>query len=221
MSIEKRHFFSELRADGTEDRRTLRGHAAVFDTLSQPIMGMFRERILPGAFDGVLQDDVRALFNHDPNIVLGRTKSGTLKIGIDERGLTYEVDLPNTQQARDLWESVKRGDISQSSFAFSVEKDEWRHEKGEEIREVQKVAKLMDVSPVAFPAYTEADVDVRSVDEWKGRVMPDPKEQEASEELKNEFNELRSLFDVLKIENENLTRRVKLLEAEQGVKNES
>jgi len=219
MSIEKRHFFSELRADGNDDRRTLRGHAAVFDTMSQPIMGMFREVILPGAFDEVLQDDVRALFNHDPNIVLGRTKSGTLKIGIDERGLTYEVDLPNTQQARDLWESIKRGDISQSSFAFSVEKDEWRSQNGEEIREIHKVKKLMDVSPVAYPAYTEADVSTRSMDTWKGRTME--KEEPKSEVEKYDDSELRALFDELKRENENLKRRVKLLEAEQGVKNES
>src|SRR5690606_29136668 len=100
------------------------GHAAVFDTLSEPMWG-FREKIAPGAFDDVLEDDVRALFNHDPNFILGRTRSGTLKIAVDMRGLQYEIDPPDTQPARDLIVSMERGDVSQSSFAFIVAEDDW------------------------------------------------------------------------------------------------
>ena len=113
------------RANADSGVTTLRGYAAKFDTLSEPLFG-FREKIAPDAFADVLENDVRALFNHDPNHVLGRSAAGTLRVQQDEVGLLYEVDLPDTQAARDLVTSIKRGDVSQSSFAFTVEKDDWR-----------------------------------------------------------------------------------------------
>jgi uncharacterized protein len=144
---------------------TLVGHAAVFNT-ETTIMGMFREQIAPRAFRKAIKEgDVRALFNHDPSVVLGRNKSGTLRLKEDDVGLWYEVDLPDTQAARDLWTSIDRGDINQSSFAFSVVK-ELRTEPDEDAGEslplfTIKEARLYDVSPVTFPAYEEADVAAR------------------------------------------------------------
>ena len=98
--------------------RTLRGHAAVFGVISEDLGG-FRERIMPGAFADVLDDDVRLLVDHEPP-PLARTKAGTLRLREDERGLAFEADLPETTAARDLRESVARGDVDGASFRFVV-----------------------------------------------------------------------------------------------------
>ena len=113
-------FRYEKRADGT---RRIVGHAAVFNQWSEDLGG-FREQIAPGAFAAALtQDDVRALFNHDTNQVLGRNKAGTLTLLEDERGLLSEIILPDTQLARDLEVLMGRGDINQMSFAFTIGQD--------------------------------------------------------------------------------------------------
>ena len=133
------------------------GHAAVFGELSEDLGG-FREIIKVGAFDNVLDNDVRAFFNHDPNFLLARSSSGTLKLGVDKRGLKYSFDVPDTSAGRDLLVSMKRGDITQSSFAFTVDKDSWtENKKGTEIRTIEKVGRLYDVSPVSIPAYPTAN----------------------------------------------------------------
>lgn len=153
-----------VRSEG--DQMRLGGYASVFNT-EAVIGGMFREQIAPGAFaEAVTQDDVRALFNHDPNFVIGRTVSGTLTLREDESGLSYDVVPPDTQWARDLMVSVSRGDISQSSFGFAVEKDgdEWtRPERAGDLplRTIRK-ARLYDVSPVTYPAYESTTTAVRS-----------------------------------------------------------
>jgi uncharacterized protein len=155
------------------------GHAAVFNTISENL-GWFREIIRPGAFDGVLENDVRALFNHDSNKVLGRTKSGTLTLEVDEKGLRYVINPPDTTIAKDLMKSIERGDINQSSFGFIVEKDEWEEqENGEDLRIIHKVKRLFDVSPVTFPAYPDTDVAKRSHDQFA---------EEHKEEVKDEFD---------------------------------
>lgn len=154
------------------------GHAAVFDSESEKL-GWFREIIRPGAFDDVLKDDVRALFNHDSNYVLGRTKSGTLSLEVDEKGLRYIISPPETSTAKDLMKSIERGDINQSSFGFIVDKDEWEQRDGEEYRIIHKVKRLFDVSPVTFPAYPETDVAKRSHDQFT---------EEKKEEKKDEFD---------------------------------
>lgn len=152
----------EKRADGDDVLGDIVGHAAVFDKLSKEMWG-FREKIAPGAFSDVLNDDVRALFNHDPNIVLGRTKSKTLTLEEDKRGLKTIISPPNTQQARDLIVSIKRGDISQMSFAFSVESETWEEKKDKSIvRTINKYKRLYDVSPVTYPAYPQTDVKARA-----------------------------------------------------------
>jgi len=154
-------------AEGETVTTTIRGYAARFNSPSAPIGGRFVERIAPGAFDEVLANDVRALINHDPSLILGRSLAGTLRLSVDERGLAYEVDLPDVSYARDLATSIERGDISQSSFSFSIDVDgeEWsRGETGMKVRTLIKVKRLYDVSPVTYPAYPEATIGMRSLD---------------------------------------------------------
>lgn len=139
------------------------GYASVFNVWSEDLGG-FRERFLPGAFTNVLKDaDVRALINHNPTLILGRTKANTLSLRQDDTGLWMEVTLPDTQYARDLAESVKRGDIDQMSFAFSVLKDDWAYANDGTVRRtVIELDSLDDVSPVTYPAYPQTSVSARS-----------------------------------------------------------
>ena len=138
------------------------GHAAVFDILSEEL-GFYREKIAPGAFAKTIEDaDVRALFNHDPNLVLGRTKSGTLSLAEDERGLAVEITPPATQWARDLIEVMRRGDVDQMSFGFSIVEEGWEGDPENPIR-ILKEVRLFDVSVVTFPAYPATDAHVRSL----------------------------------------------------------
>lgn len=158
---------TELRAvtNADDDSFYFEGYAAVFDSLSQDLGG-FREKIKPGAFDESLKrkDDVRALWNHDPNFVLGRTKAGTLKLEEDKHGLMVRIYPPETQWARDLHASVRRGDVSQMSFGFFVNEngDEWKETAKGIIRTLHSVS-LFDVSPVTFPAYPMTAVQARSL----------------------------------------------------------
>jgi HK97 family phage prohead protease len=117
--------FAELRAESAESEAPhIRGYAALFDTWSEDL-GWFREKIQPGAFaDTIKEADIRALWNHDPNYVLGRNKSDTLQLREDEKGLAVDITPPDTQWARDLMTSMKRRDINQMSFAFQKIRDE-------------------------------------------------------------------------------------------------
>ena len=150
--IEKREFRME---SAEYEGETIRGYAAVYNSDSE-WMGGFYEQIAKGAFDDVMDNDTRAYFNHDENLLLGRVSSGTLRLSSDERGLYYEVDLPNTSYAKDLVELMKRGDVNQSSFAFLIESDRWEERDGKTYRIIEKVSRLLDVSPVAQPAYPDA-----------------------------------------------------------------
>ena len=164
MEDNQQHKISEKRTMGTiqvreseGDEMTLEGYAAVYNTETD--LGHFREVIKPGAFDDVLTNDVRALINHNPDLIIGRTTNGTLELSVDERGLKYKVTLGEQQYAKDFYESVKRGDISQSSFAFTIDKQSWNEERT--VRSVDKVRQLLDVSPVTYPAYAAATVQAR------------------------------------------------------------
>ena len=146
---------AEMRAaDG--DEMVVEGYAAVFDSVTD--IGPFQERIAPGAFSDVLEDDVRLLINHD-GVPLARTTNGTLELSQDDTGLHYRATLSNTQAGKDLYEMIKRGDINQSSFAFMIG-EESRDEN--DVRVIDKVSKLIDVSPVTYPAYQAASVFARS-----------------------------------------------------------
>ena len=155
-----------------EEGRTVSGYAAMFGTMSEEMWG-FRELIDPEAFSGTDMSDVRALFNHDPNMLLARTSSGTLSLEVDDRGLKYSFDLPDTQAGRDLGELLKRGDVSQSSFGFTIAEDEWQekyNDSGEVIettRVIKKVKRLYDVSPVTYPAYPDTSGALRSLEAWR------------------------------------------------------
>ena len=152
--------------------RKLGGYAALWDTPSQPISGgdsdddnpPFIEVIRRGAFARAINQgqDVRALWNHDSSLVLGRTSNGTLTLNEDERGLAFLATPPDTQWARDLLTLVARGDVSQCSFCFSFVADRWATSNGAYTRELLDVD-LYDVGPVTFPAYTATSVAVRSV----------------------------------------------------------
>ena len=176
MEDNNQHKDAEKRTMGTiqvresdGDEMTLEGYAAVFN--SETDLGAFREVIRPGAFDDVMDNDVRALINHDPNLILGRTSNGTLELSTDERGLKYKVKLGDQQYARDFYESVKRGDISQSSFAFTIDKQSWNEERT--LRSVDKVRQLLDVSPVTYPAYAAATVQARDQQLEQDEVIAD------------------------------------------------
>jgi HK97 family phage prohead protease len=159
--IERRSFnFTEIRAN-SEGEPKIEGHAAVFDQLSEDLGGFF-ERIAQGAFSNTILDaDVRALWNHNPDFPLARTKSGTLTLGEDEKGLAFSLHVPDTQYARDLLVSLKRGDVSQMSFGFRTLRDKWENVDGKIIRTLLEV-ELYDVSPVTYPAYPQTSAAVRS-----------------------------------------------------------
>lgn len=164
MELERRILTGKLRAIGDGDKRKITGYAAVFNSLSENLGG-FREMIMPGAFADVIKGDVRALMNHDPNLILGRTTANTLALLEDELGLRYEILPPETQYARDLIVSIDRGDVDQSSFGFQVEEDEWKRPTESEplaVRIVHKYKRLYDVSPVTFPAYPQTSAGVRA-----------------------------------------------------------
>lgn len=162
----------ELRLDTTEGKSPIiRGHAAVFDLLSEDIGG-FRERIAPGAFAKTIQSaDIRALINHEPTLILGRNTSGTLRLWEDIKGLAIEIDPPDTQAARDLEVSMTRGDINQMSFGFYTLNDKWQKVDGEWIRTLLEVD-LFDVSPVTYPAYPQTDVAIRALEAAKIAAEP-------------------------------------------------
>lgn len=160
---------TELRVSDTEDKHEFIGHAAVFDSWSETLGGIFpfKEKVRKGAFEqSIGSDDIRALFNHDPNYVLGRNKVGTLELEEDDVGLKVKITPPETSWAKDLATSIRRGDISQMSIGFVVEEDKWTTHNGIDTRELIKV-RLFDVSTVTFPAYTQTDVGIRAMDEYK------------------------------------------------------
>jgi len=169
----------EVRAAADGAPAKIVGHAAVFNSAAE-IGSSFREQIMPGAFaDSIGSDDVRALFNHDPNYVLGRNTAGTLRMSEDDIGLAIEVDPPDTQWARDLMVSIGRGDISQMSFGFCALEETWDYaEDGSATRTLKKV-RLFDVSPVTYPAYDDTDVAVRSLEQFRKAHPPAVKPDEA------------------------------------------
>jgi hypothetical protein len=164
MSDAERRFTSvrvEVRAGS--DKRTIGGYAAKFERQSQNLGG-FREQIAPGAFNrsrSMNWPDVVARYNHDDNLLLGTTGAGTLRLGVDDIGLTYEVDLPSSRA--DVHELVERGDVRQSSFAFIADDEDWStDDSGFPMRTLKQV-RLLDVAPVNTPAYQDTSVGLRSL----------------------------------------------------------
>lgn len=149
------------RAEGDTTMR-IGGYAAKFDSVYS--LGWFDEVVRAGAFDDADMSDVVALFNHDDNIPLGRTGAGTLAIEVDGVGLKYTIDLPDSPNGRNVYEAVKRGDIRESSWAFTVRKQTWteRGRNEADLREIMQIERVYDVSPVTYPANPDTSVAERS-----------------------------------------------------------
>ena len=180
---EIRNFDIELR--NQPETRLIEGYAIVFDSLSRDLGG-FKEIIDKRALEGVLENsDILCLLNHNEDRgVLARSKygKGSLTLAVDERGLKYSFEAPNTNLGNELLEGIKRGDISTSSFAFTIDKDEWtKNNDGSYVRTIKKFKELFDVSPVYKEAYSDTSVALRKMQEL-----------EEKEDLTEYFEELKN-----------------------------
>lgn len=165
--------YQDMRISLDKNLWKITGYAAVFNVETELWPG-FREKIAPGAFtESLKKDDVRALFNHDPNVILARNTSGTLRLWEDEKGLGYEILAnPDDPDAQRVVPKIKRGDVSQSSFGFNIIKRsvEVNERKDEMTRTIEK-AQLFDVSPVTFPAYPSTEAHVRMATNDKNELQ--------------------------------------------------
>ncbi len=177
---ERRTINSPVEFRESDEGGTVTGTAAVVEKTTD--LGWFEERIEKGAFSDVMKDDVRALKNHDPNLVLARTKSKTLELGLSKKGdLTYSYKTPDRTHAKDLENEIRTGDVDQSSFAFAIKEEKWtwadqRSDGGKkDLRTIIKFSRLYDVSPVTYPAYESTDVSVakRSFDQNTKEEIPE------------------------------------------------
>ncbi|MGH6774595.1 HK97 family phage prohead protease [Brucella tritici] len=156
----------ETRAD--DKKRVLTGYAIIWNS-NTTIGDYFVERIAPGAFSGAIGGDILALLHHDSGRVLGRTKSNTLRLKEDTRGLHVEIDVPNTTDGNDLWELVDRGDISGMSFGMRVTKQEWDDTGAIPHRTILE-AELFEVTATPTPAYEDTQLAKRSLDAWRAEA---------------------------------------------------
>ena len=175
-----------------EGKTTIAGYAARFEKLSSELYG-FKEKIRSGAFASSLKNNIKALWNHNSDIVLGSTKSGSLRLEEDDKGLRFELDLPDTSSGRDAAESIKRGDVDGVSFGFRTKVDEWDESNPKNVIRTLVDVELIEVSPTPFPAYPQTSVGVRS-----------------TEEVYNEFKTQRSLEDKSRQEEQQLEQRQQL-----------
>ncbi len=176
----------ELRVtDGDELKIT--GYAAKFGKWSLDLGG-FKEKIRKGAFDEALEkSDVRALKNHDPNLLLGRTSSGTLELKTNSVGLRMEIDPPDTNTGRDIIEEIRRKDITGCSFSFTTLEDDWKYpEDGSVERTIIKIGELFDVGPVTYPAYPDTSVAARSMDAHQKNVEQEKRDAEQESQKSDE-----------------------------------
>ena len=197
--LERRNFnTSEIRVSNKDSREVV-GYASVFNSRSENLGG-FKEIIEKNAFDSVLDNDVRALFNHDPNLILGRSTAGTLSLSVDDKGLEYKFSAPDTSYGNDLIVNLENGNITQSSFGFIVEEDDWEEdEDGMTIRTIKKVGRLLDVSPVTYPAYPEASVGKRSFMNYRTKL--EKKETQKQDQDLIRRNLLEKKLELLKLKN--------------------
>lgn len=172
LKVEQRVFTTrvEVRSAADDGSIPMSGHAGLFNTRAEIVPGYFEE-VAPGAFrDAILRDDVRLLINHDPNYVLARNTAGTLRLSEDVTGLACDADMAPTSYAQDLSVSMARGDITQMSFAFISQAEDWTElPTGDWLRRINAV-QLFDVSVVTYPAYAGTDAAVRSAAIFKERV---------------------------------------------------
>jgi HK97 family phage prohead protease len=182
-----------------DTKKSIGGYAAKFDTETN--LGWMTESVAKDAFSDVLGNDVRCLFNHDPNQILGRTTSGTLTIEQDDTGLKYDNEMSMTSPVSiHVMDSISRGDVNQSSFAFTIKEHSWDKRKSAEgfeyyHRTIIKVETLYDVSPVVYPAYEDATVEElgKSLEDFITREMPE--ELQHMKEVRSKF--LKEEIDIL------------------------
>jgi len=168
---ERRYLGAEIRAAGEDGKCIIEGYAALFESDSENLGG-FIERIAPGAFNDTDFSQCRALFNHDNNFVMASEKSGTLTLEIDERGLKYSFEVPASGVFYDqVYAPIQRGDIDQSSFAFTLDwtgkNDHWENIDGTVVRTILNIDAVYDVSPVTYPAYQDTSVSARALEKAK------------------------------------------------------
>lgn len=174
-SVEKRTFSIAVsldkRAAEEQESRQISGYAAVFNSWSNPIW-WFREKIDPKAFEKCNFDKCILNFNHDNEKIMARVSSGTLKLEVDDKGLRFSAELPNTTVGNDMLELIRRGDVNQCSFAFVVESDAWVYADNSndlefDERTILSIKEVYDVCPVVYPAYEDTTVDARSLENKK------------------------------------------------------
>ena len=189
---------AEVRAAG-DDALVVEGYASNFNV--EYDLGYFKETVARGAFDDVMQDDVRFLLNHT-GAPLARTTNGTLELSVDDQGLKYRAALADTQDGRDLYKLIKRGDITQSSFAFTIENDTWSEDRS--TRTITKVGKLLDTSAVTYPASPTASVYARNMAAAAQEVEELNDEQVAAKPVE----EKRAEPETIKTEPRNFTQNI-------------
>ena len=205
--IEIRSLIGDLHIESREEgivSRTIVGYAAKFESWSAPIMGWFREKIARGAFDGCDLSDVIMCFNHNTDSILARTTSGTLRLEVDDVGLRFAFEAPNTTSGSDMLELVRRGDVSKWSFRFGVEQDEWQYADEQnglamDERTILRFSRVVDVSLVVFPAYPETEASVRYLEERKAEWLSSNKTEASNHSYK--IKSRNRLCDFLKVAN--------------------
>ena len=184
----------ELRASDDGQKRKIVGEAIVFNRESNPIYGEFIEVIKPGALDEADMTRVVARTNHSDGQLLGTSWAGTMRMNINENGLSYEVDIPDTVAGRDTQTYIERGDIAGSSFAFvpDYKNDgvKWIDRSAQgllDLREIHKIAAIYDVAPVINPAYPSASTGLREHQEFR-KELEEKTQREIDEEKRNKAN---------------------------------
>ena len=189
MEVEVRCALSDIRIeqrDGESGGRTVTGYAAKFETWSSPIHGWFIEQIRGGAFADCDMTDTIMCFNHNIDAILARVASQTLTLEVDEVGLRFSFDAPNTSLGNDMVELLRRGDVSQCSFRFIVEQDEWLYADEDnglkhDQRTIIRISKLYDVALVVYPAYKDTEASVRHLEQRKAEYLESLRSQEQPE----------------------------------------
>ena len=182
---------SFFKMDGVETRKTedgkmlVTGYAAVFESLSVPLWG-FREKIRPGAFKNTISksdNNIRALWNHNRDFVLGSMSNGSLKLAEDDKGLHFELNIADTQMGRDAFTSIGRRDVDGVSFSFSAVKQEWDETNPQDVIRTLIEVECDEISPTAFPAYEETSVSTRTAKECYAEHRDALKQEQEQKEI--------------------------------------
>lgn len=186
-----------------DEKQIIEGYALKFNTLSNDLGG-FVEEISPEALKDADLSDVRCYFNHDSSKVLGRTTSQTLELKVDDEGLYFRCQLPDTSYAKDLYTSIRRGDISQCSFGFLLDEDGDTFEKRDDglfKRTLNKIKSIWDVSVVSVPAYSDTNVApaLRSIENIKQHELDEIKAKQKQEEIRKQTELLSVELDLIRL----------------------